>query len=144
MKWGASSIVELRWSNLRCRMTKRGNSNFSEHWTEHDPRVLDVLRELFGEIERVEFHGGADYRAGNRTIEIKSCREFVKSNTNKIGHRSGGFIFRGCEDADFFLFVVCKETGLDFRLWTKESLNGKLGKPFRLNWRKVFDDKFSV
>lgn len=114
------------------------NISFSHHWTETDTDVLKFLETCFGERPKhlsMSYHGDAEINGS--TIEIKSCREWIKTSTSNGTRRRGHFYFGGHEKADYILFVLVHENGsLSFHLDSAEEY--LLGKKFKINHSKIF------
>ena len=113
------------------------NNDFSHHWTESASEVLEFLEICFGATpERVSMSYSGDVRIGEKTVEIKSCQEWVvQTRVAGSKRRRGRFAFEGHEKADYVLFVLVGEK-LRFKL---EKAEGYLGKPRRVSYASVFD-----
>ena len=113
------------------------NNDFSHHWTETASEVLEFLEICFGATpERVSTSFSGDIRIGGKLVEVKSCQEYVVSNTVKGSkRRRGRFHFSGGETADYVLFVLVGEK-LKFKL---EHAKNYLGRGYKLHPSRVFD-----
>jgi hypothetical protein len=115
------------------------------HPTETDDRVLSYLEGIF-QARPINRDQGADLDIDGVTIEVKSCREWVKAHPkhcNGATRRRGYFQIHGTEDADYFLFVLVLADGrhryklLPF-FQVIETFSPEITK---INWLHIFELK---
>ena len=111
------------------------------HYTETDDRVLAYLHNAFG-VEPIKQIEGADLICGNVRIEVKACRDWIKTlpeYNRGACRRRGRFKFHGYEDADFFLFVLESSDELLLTMLDAETFFQTFGRHIKtLVWPLVF------
>ncbi|KKQ48972.1 MAG: hypothetical protein US68_C0021G0008 [Candidatus Shapirobacteria bacterium GW2011_GWE1_38_10] len=118
---------------------------FSRHWSESDERVLKYLGDFFKDPPiKPDYKAGYDVTVGDAKIEIKSCQEWIHSESvkGKWKRRRGRFHFDKGTEADMILFVLVKESGeLEFAIRFPEQYGvRKLKIPITILWNKVFTE----
>ena len=121
------------------------NKGFSHHWSESDERVLKYLEEIFKDVPiRPDYKCGYDITIGDAKIEIKSCQEWIHSETvkGKWKRRRGRFHFDKGTEADMILFVLVKESEeLEFAVRFPEQFGVQnLERPKTISWCSVFTE----
>jgi hypothetical protein len=106
-----------------------------EHKTETAPEVFSYLEGHFGHPPSVNEVGADLVMPDGTTIEVKSAKEWVKSTWSGAGRRRGRFVFHGYENADYFLFVLVKESGiLQLHLEKYITAVSRFGFTGTINW----------
>lgn len=106
-----------------------------EHKTETAPEVFSYLEDRFGHPPSVNEVGADLVLPDGTTIEVKSAKEWVKSTWSGAGRRRGRFVFHGYENADYFLFVLVKESGvLQLHLEKYITAVSRFGFTGTINW----------
>ena len=105
-----------------------------------DERVLQFLWKKLGDRPQ-SCPDGPDLEVGACTVEVKACSEYVKDKHAKYRtRRKGRFHLHGYEHADYLLFVLVCESGLEFRLLRFSTIKRKFKIQGRtsINWTRLF------
>ena len=118
---------------------KRQSRGRYEHPTETAPEVLSYLEDHFGEAPTTNEVGADLVLPDGTTIEVKSAKEWCLANRSGGGRRRGRFVLHGYENADYFLFVLIRESGkLQLHLEKYISTVSRFGFTGTINWTQVY------
>jgi len=111
------------------------NLTFSHHYTEYNSQVRRFLEKRFKGLPKIA-EAPFDLRIGDTTVEVKSCRPWIKAAGSNGPKRRGRFKIGDHEKSEYVLFVLTTRPTFKFSLQKLSDVKRNYGSS--INWREIF------